>query len=59
MQPRTRASQDSFSILNTVFFLFPRYGMDFISQVAEVYGRVLFRGDFEEDFKEFLIEKGF
>ncbi len=33
--------------------------MDFISQVAEVYGRVLFRGDFEEDFKEFLIEKGF
>jgi large subunit ribosomal protein L49 len=40
-------------------FLFERYNMDFISQVAEVYGRVLFRGDFEDDFKEFLLAKGF
>ena len=40
-------------------FLFSRYNKDFISQVAEVYGRVAFRGDFETDFKEFLLNKGF
>ncbi|TRY68517.1 hypothetical protein TCAL_03267 [Tigriopus californicus] len=40
-------------------FLFERYQMDFISQVGEVYGKVIFRGDFEQDFKEFLIAKGF
>ena len=40
-------------------FLFERYNMEFICQVAEVYGRITYRGDFEADFKEFLIAKGF
>ena len=40
-------------------FLFERYEQEFMSQVAELYGKVKFRGDFEQDFKEFLIEKGF
>lgn len=40
-------------------FLQERYGMEFISQVAEVYGKVVYRGDFEEDFKEFLLMQGF
>lgn len=40
-------------------FLFERYKMDFISQVAEVFGKVVFRGDFQEDFKSFLLARGF
>lgn len=40
-------------------FLEERYGMEFISQVAELYGVVRYRGDFEEDFKHFLLSKGF
>lgn len=40
-------------------FLFERYQMEFICQVAEVYGRISYRGDFEMDFKEFLLMKGF
>ena len=39
--------------------LMEKYGMEFISQVAEVGSRVNYRGDFEEDFKHFLISKGF
>jgi hypothetical protein len=33
--------------------------MKFNSRVTEIYGRVTFWGDFEVDFKEFLLEKGF
>ena len=40
-------------------FLFERYEQEFMTQVAELYGRVKFRGDFEQDFKEFLLNKGF
>ena len=40
-------------------FLMERYRMEFIAQVAEVRGKIVYRGDFEEDFKEFLLEKGF
>ena len=40
-------------------FLTDRYEREFMSQAAELYGKVKFRGDFEQDFKEFLIEKGF
>lgn len=40
-------------------FLFERYEQEFMTQVAELYGRVKFRGDFEQDFKEFLLHKGF
>ncbi len=37
-----------------------RYGgMEFISQVSEVNSFLRYRGDFEQDFKEFLISKGF
>jgi len=54
------ADGDLFALRNDLkAFLFDRYQMDFMSQVAEVYGRVLFRGDFEDDFKEFLLQKGF
>ena len=40
-------------------FLDERYHLKFISRVAEVYGKVTFHGDFEVDFKEFLLQKGF
>ena len=40
-------------------FLEERYEREFISQVGELYGKVKFRGDFEQDFKEFLLDKGF
>ncbi len=40
-------------------FLMKRYNLEFISQVAEVYGKVTYRGYFEEDFKDFLLTKGF
>jgi len=40
-------------------FLFERYEQEFPSQVAELYGRIKFAGDFEQDFKEFLLSKGF
>ena len=39
--------------------LVEKYGMEFISQVAEVNSSVTYRGDFEEEFKNFLISKGF
>nr|ACO10896.1 Probable mitochondrial 39S ribosomal protein L49 [Caligus rogercresseyi] len=40
-------------------FLFDKYRMQFISQVAELYGRVTYRGDFLVDAKEFCKLKGF
>ena len=40
-------------------FLKQRYNMDFICQVAEVTSSLRYRGDFEADFKEFLLAKGF
>jgi len=40
-------------------FLYERYEQEFPSQVAELYGKIKFRGDFEQDFKEFLLNKGF
>jgi len=40
-------------------FLFRRYEQEFPSRVAELYGKIKFRGDFEQDFKEFLLNKGF
>ena len=39
--------------------LMEKYDMEFISQVAEVNSSVIYRGDFEEEFKNFLISKGF
>ena len=40
-------------------FLVDRYEQEFPSQVAELYGRIKFLGDFEQEFKEFLLNKGF
>merc|ERR1712062_881097 len=40
-------------------FLFQRYEQEFISQPNEFMQKVVFRGNFEADFKEFLKLKGF
>jgi len=40
-------------------FLFEKYEQSFPCQVAELYGKVKYRGDFEQEFKEFLLQKGF
>lgn len=40
-------------------FLFDRYKMKFPCQVSELQHHVLYWGDFEEEFKEFLLNKGF
>ena len=40
-------------------FLFERYEQEFISQPNEFMQKVVFRGNFEADFKEFLKLKGF
>ena len=40
-------------------FLQERYDQKFASQVAELHSEIKFRGDFEQDFKEFLLQKGF
>ena len=40
-------------------FLLHRYEQEFISQANEIMQKVVFRGNFDSDFKEFLREKGF
>ena len=40
-------------------FLENRYKREFIAQVSELQQCLLYRGEFEEEFKEFLISKGF
>ena len=40
-------------------FLLHRYEQEFISQANEIMQKVVFRGNFDSDFKEFLKEKGF
>ena len=40
-------------------FLLQRYEQQFISQANEIMQKVVFRGNFDSDFKEFLKEKGF
>jgi len=40
-------------------FLFERYEQEFISQPNELMQKIVFRGNFDADFKEFLKEKGF
>lgn len=40
-------------------FLFSRYKQDFVSQANELMQKVVFRGNFDADFKEFLRDKGF
>ena len=40
-------------------FLWDKYEQKFPCQVAELYGRLKYRGDFEQEFKEFMIAKGF
>ena len=40
-------------------FLLDRYEQEFISQANEIMQKVVFRGNFDADFKEFLKEKGF
>ena len=40
-------------------FLFERYEQEFISQPNEFMQKVVFRGNFDADFKEFLKMKGF
>ena len=40
-------------------FLFDRYEQEFISQPNEFMQKVVFRGNFDADFKEFLKMKGF
>jgi len=40
-------------------FLEKRYKREFIAQVSELQQCLLYRGEFEEEFKEFLLSKGF
>ena len=40
-------------------FLENRYKRTFIAQVSELQQCLLYRGEFEEEFKEFLLSKGF
>merc|ERR1719266_1280385 len=40
-------------------FLENRYKREFIAQVSELQQCLLYRGEFEEEFKEFLLSKGF
>ena len=40
-------------------FLFEKYEQEFISQANELMQKVVFRGNFDADFKEFLKMKGF
>ena len=40
-------------------FLKDKYKQEFISQVSELQQRLLYKGDFEDEFKEFLLSKGF
>ena len=40
-------------------FLKDKYKQEFISQVSELQQRLVYKGDFEEEFKEFLLSKGF
>ena len=40
-------------------FLLQRYEQEFISQANEIMQKVVFRGNFDSDFKEFLRQKGF
>ena len=40
-------------------FLFQRYKQEFISQVSELQQMVKYKGDFQEEIKEFLYSKGF
>lgn len=40
-------------------FLRDRYRLEFHSQIDELNETIRFRGDFEQDFKEFLLAKGF
>lgn len=39
--------------------LFDLYQRQFIAQVSEIQHQILFLGDFEEEIKEFLLNKGF
>ena len=40
-------------------FLFARYKREFICQVSELQNMLLYNGDFEDELKEFLLNKGF
>lgn len=40
-------------------FLFQRYKQEFISQVSELQQMVKYKGDFQDEIKEFLYSKGF
>ena len=40
-------------------FLMQRYEQEFISQANELMQKVVFRGNFDKDFKEFLRIRGF
>ena len=40
-------------------FLFQRYKQEFISQVSELQQMIRYKGDFEDEIKEFLYSKGF
>ena len=40
-------------------FLFARYKREFICQISELQNMLLYSGDFEDEIKEFLLNKGF
>lgn len=40
-------------------FLFAKYKREFICQVSELQNMLIWSGDFEDEFKEFLLNKGF
>ncbi len=42
-----------------IFFLDFRYEQQFIGQADEILQKIVFRGNFDKDFKDFLKEKGF
>lgn len=40
-------------------FLMDRFGCEFISQVSEIQSMIMYKGDLEAEFKEFILDKGF
>ena len=40
-------------------FLYAKYKREFICQVSELQNQLIWSGDFEDEIKEFLLNKGF
>ena len=55
----TLKNKGFFDISDIDDFLFARYKREFICQVSELQNMLLYSGDFEDELKEFLLNKGF